>query len=90
MDGFDRLLFKLESCHNDLTDIKVGLEAAGHYSDNILSFLVSKGLTTIVINPLHTNLSNAENRKDIVKAVSEITGHPSKYLGVPSCRSILN
>ena len=30
--------------------------------------------------------TNAENRKDIVKAVSEITGHPSKYLGVPSCR----
>ena len=30
--------------------------------------------------------TNAENRKDIVKAVSEIIGHPSKYLGVPSCR----
>lgn len=30
--------------------------------------------------------TNAENRKDIVKAVSEITGHSSKYLGVPSCR----
>ncbi|GLC79310.1 hypothetical protein [Lacrimispora brassicae] len=30
--------------------------------------------------------TNAENRKDIVKAVIEITGYPSKYLGVPSCR----
>lgn len=30
--------------------------------------------------------TNEENRKDIVKAVSEITGHSSKYLGVPSCR----
>lgn len=30
--------------------------------------------------------TNTENRKAIVKAVSEITGCPSKYLGVPSCR----
>jgi len=30
--------------------------------------------------------TNAENRKEIVKAVSDITGCPSKYLGVPSCR----
>lgn len=30
--------------------------------------------------------TNTENRKEIVKAVSEITGCPSKYMGVPSCR----
>jgi len=29
--------------------------------------------------------TNAENRKTVVKAVSEILGIPSKYLGVPSC-----
>lgn len=29
--------------------------------------------------------TNAENRKSVVKAVSEILGMPSKYLGVPSC-----
>lgn len=29
--------------------------------------------------------TNAENRKDVVKAVAEILGTPSKYLGVPSC-----
>ncbi len=29
--------------------------------------------------------TNAENRKTVVKAVSEILGTPSKYLGVPSC-----
>ncbi len=36
--------------------IKVGLEATGHYSYNILGFLLDKGLPTYVINPLHTNL----------------------------------
>ena len=34
----------------------VGLEATGHYSYNILGFLLNKGLPTFVINPLHTNL----------------------------------
>lgn len=77
-DGFDRLLFKLESCHNDLTDIKVGLEATGHYGDNLLAFLVSKGLTTIVINPLHTNLyrkslSLRKTKTDRIDAHSIVT-----------------
>ena len=36
--------------------IKVGLEATGHYSYNLLGFLLDKGLPTYVINPLHTNL----------------------------------
>jgi transposase len=54
--GFDEVFKKLESCSKDLSQIKVGLEATGHYSDNLLEFLISKGLTTFVINPLHTNL----------------------------------
>jgi transposase len=36
--------------------IKVGLEATGHYSYNILGFLLDNGLDSFVINPLHTNL----------------------------------
>ena len=36
--------------------MKVGLEATGHYSYNLLGFLLDKGLPTYVINPLHTNL----------------------------------
>jgi transposase len=38
----------------DLGKTKVGLEATGHYSYNILGFLLDKGLPTFVINPLHT------------------------------------
>ena len=34
----------------------LGLEATGHYSYNILGFLLDNGLPTYVINPLHTNL----------------------------------
>lgn len=76
--GFDDLFSKLESCSEDLSNIKVGLEATGHYSNNLLEFLISKGLTTIVINPLHTNLyrkslSLRKTKTDRVDAHSIVT-----------------
>ena len=55
-EGFDTLFQKVQSVSDDLTKVKVGLEATGHYSYNLLGFLLDKGLTTFVINPLHTNL----------------------------------
>ena len=54
--GFDDLYQKILSLSEDLNKIKVGLEATGHYSFNLLGYLVDKGLPTYVINPLHTNL----------------------------------
>lgn len=56
MDGFDLLSQRIKSVARDLSKVKVGLEATGHYSYNILGFLLDKGLATYVINPLHTNL----------------------------------
>lgn len=55
-EGFDSLYQKIRSVCSDMSKIKVGLEATGHYSYNILGYLVDKGLPTFVINPLHTNL----------------------------------
>ncbi len=55
-DGFDELYQKIHSITDDLTKVKVGLEATGHYSYNILGYLLDKGLATFVINPLHANL----------------------------------
>ena len=55
-DGFDDLYRKILAVSDDLHNIKVGLEATGHYSYNLLGFLFSKGFPTYVINPLHTNL----------------------------------
>ena len=55
-EGFETLFQRIESVSDDLTKVKVGLEATGHYSYNLLGFLLDKGLTTFVINPLHTNL----------------------------------
>ena len=55
-EGFDMLLQTIRRCTRPEDKIKVGLEATGHYSYNILGFLLDKGLDTYVINPLHTNL----------------------------------
>ena len=55
-EGFATLLQTLRSCSVPTDKIMVGLEATGHYSYNILGFLLDCGLPTYVINPLHTNL----------------------------------
>ncbi len=56
LEGFNELYQKISSSTDDFSKIKIGLEATGHYSYNILGYLLDKGLTTFVINPLHTNL----------------------------------
>jgi len=55
-EGFDTLLQTIRRCSRPEDKIKVGLEATGHYSYNILGFLLNEGLDTYVINPRHTNL----------------------------------
>ena len=54
--GFDELYEKILSLTSDLSEIKVGLEATGHYHLNLLRSLLDNGLPSFVINPLHTNL----------------------------------
>ena len=54
-EGFNFLYEKIQSVSSS-DKIKVGLEATGHYSYNIIGFLLNKGLATFILNPLHTNL----------------------------------
>ena len=56
LEGFNVLLDKIRVCSTPQDSIKVGLEATGHYSYNILGFLLDNGLATYVLNPLRTNL----------------------------------
>lgn len=55
-DGFNLFFNSISQFNESLENIKVGLEATGHYSNNILNFLTSKGFNVYVINPLQTNL----------------------------------
>ena len=54
--GFNELFTKIREVTRYKSKTKVGLEATGHYSNNLLATLVDKGFPTYVINPLHTNL----------------------------------
>lgn len=76
--GFSTLIGCLKSFSKDLSNVKVGLEATGHYSDNLLEFLIAYDLPTTVINPLHTNLyrkslSLRKTKTDTVDAYSIVT-----------------
>lgn len=56
MEGFTTLLKRIQDCITPQDKISVGLEATGHYSYNLLGFLLDNGLATYVLNPLRTNL----------------------------------
>ena len=50
MDGFKSLLQTIQDCSQKSDKIKVGLEATGHYSYNILGFLLANDLPVYVMN----------------------------------------
>ena len=50
LDGFSLLINSIFIFEKDLNKIKVGLEATGHYSNNIVNFLLNKGFSLYLIN----------------------------------------
>ena len=55
-EGFECLRRAIVSRTPSGEPVRVGLEATGHYSYNILGFLLESGFDTYVLNPLSTNL----------------------------------
>lgn len=53
-DGANSLLEKL-SAHTDKSNVEIGMEATGHYWLSIYSFLIEKGFTVHVVNPIQTD-----------------------------------
>ena len=56
LEGLQTLYSKICSCSTNVSEIKIGLEATGHFSNNISEFLLNKNFPIFIINPLHTNL----------------------------------
>lgn len=54
--GYDLLFQKIKKASPDIGNVKVGLESTGHYSNNILTFLIGSNLTVYLLNPLHTSM----------------------------------
>lgn len=76
--GFEELLSVINKHSIDFSKVRVGLEATGHYSENLLGLLISNSLHTTVINPLHTNLyrkslSLRKTKTDRIDAYSIVT-----------------
>lgn len=56
-DGFNRLMETITATaqETETGSIKAGLEATGHYSENLVSFLRRSGVEPVVFNPLQVN-----------------------------------
>ncbi|MGI6299131.1 MAG: IS110 family transposase [Saccharofermentanales bacterium] len=56
--GFDLLMASIVAALQEAgsSQIKAGLEATGHYSENLVAFLRSSGIEPVVLNPLQVNL----------------------------------
>jgi transposase len=62
MEGFNAFLnLVTDCCKGDFSNLKVGLEATGHYSKNLLLFLYKSKLFVVVFNPLSVNQSRKAN-----------------------------
>ena len=57
--GFDKLFAVVQTFSSN--ELLIGMESSGHYGDNLANFLVSKGYSVALINPLVTNAKAKEN-----------------------------
>lgn len=55
IDGANSLIEKLSDFITTTADVEVGMEATGHYWLSVYSFLVEKGYTVHVVNPIQTD-----------------------------------
>ena len=54
--GFALLIQNIQRVSADCSDVLVGLEATGHYSNNLKNFLIRNRLSLVEFNPLSVNL----------------------------------
>jgi len=77
LEGYKKLLSEISSAKeffNDL-NVRIGLESTGHYSRNILHFLILARFEVMFINPLLTNMDRkaASVRKTKTDAIDAKT-----------------
>jgi len=80
-EGFQELLrrIKVFEPHPSIENTQVGLEATGHYSDNMIGFLRKMDLPPVIMNPLAVNLyrkgqslRKAKNDKIDARAITKL------------------
>ena len=71
-EGFETLFQRISSVSDDLNKVKVGLEATGHYSYNLLGFLLDKvwpPLLSIRFTQIFTEKVSALERRKRIKLI---------------------
>jgi len=70
LEGFNELYRNILTVEEDFTNVSIALESTGHYSLNIVNFLLQKGFSVHLVNPLLSkrfsrcvSLQNAKNDK---------------------------
>ena len=74
LDGFHELYQKIESVMDDVTNVKVGLEATGHYGYNLLGYLVDK-LFCFVLSSVHASHSTGYIHSRLIYGIWRSTRH---------------
>lgn len=76
-EGFDLLYETVKNCcKGNFKKVKVGLEATGHYSSNLLSYLAKLNWEVVVFNPLSVNRS----RKALSLRRTKTDKNDSRYI----------
>jgi len=75
-EGFNAFITLLFGYCKDISNIKIGLEATGHYSKNLLLFLYKANLFVVVFNPL----SVSQSRRAISLRKTKSDKSDSRYL----------
>lgn len=61
IDGANNLLEKMTVHSCNASEVKIGMEAIGHYWMSIYSFLIEQSFVVHVINPVYTERWRKEN-----------------------------
>ena len=93
--GFSELLSSITSCCKDLSKVIIAMESTGCYHLNLYAFLVSRGIKTVVINPLlisnFTKLSlrkTKTDKKDALSIAQFLLAHKESLCNLSSCQDL--
>ncbi len=82
IDGFSKLFDALKGRCGDLSEVLVAMESTACYHINLFSFLTSKGVTAVVLNPLLVSIlpSSRSGRQRQTRKMPETEqiGRPNK------------
>ena len=85
-EGFEKLVKLISSFREKDEKLKAGLESTGHYSANLLSFLIAQNIDTVVFNPLSVSLSRTAGTLRKTKTDKKDSRYIAQLLMAGNCK----